>query len=226
MNNGVHPLTTGMNWTTSYTYCGLVLFCDSQFIPWSYRVNQMGEMELLDDQGQPLYSFFYDASVELGVKMREGTINDVVHSLIDQKQQVKHVLQYINLQTSHRQPICRILACSFKIPITNERALINGNLPQTMSIKSVTDLSNTSIFHGGNIVFLCPDERVHDLRGLEFNACALIGFFGFIKECGSSEQWQNVMRWLSSSISLTRTDNTGEKIICTICFRRGNDAIN
>ena len=39
-------------------------------------------------------------SVELGVSMREGTVNDVVHSLLDGKQQVKNVLQYISLMVS------------------------------------------------------------------------------------------------------------------------------
>ena len=35
--------------------------------------------------------------------MREGTVNDVIHSLVkDGKQQVKDVLQYISLQTNHR----------------------------------------------------------------------------------------------------------------------------
>lgn len=42
-------------------------------------------------------------SVELGVKMRESTVNDVIHSLVkDGKQNVQDVLQYIHLQTNHR----------------------------------------------------------------------------------------------------------------------------
>ena len=131
------------------------------------------------------------------------------------------------------QAVRRILARSFKVPISNETALINGKLPKTLSIRKVSDLADTSIFRGGNIVFLAPDEMVHELRmqfnelgmqndlfgvreakGLEFDACALIGFFGFIEaraESGS-DQWQNVLRWLSSSSSLTKTSSTGEKV--------------
>ncbi len=45
-------------------------------------------------------------SVELGVNMREGTVNDVFHSLLkDGKRpiKVKDVLQYIGLRTNHRK---------------------------------------------------------------------------------------------------------------------------
>ena len=41
-------------------------------------------------------------SVEVGVNMRAGTVNDVFHSLVkDGKHQVKEVLQYIDLKTNH-----------------------------------------------------------------------------------------------------------------------------
>jgi len=173
--------------------------------------------------------------------MREGTVNDVVHSLVkDKKKKVKDVLQYISLQTNHRthaqnlaigQAVRRILARSFSVPITNEIALINGQQPKALSVNNVSDLADTSVFCGGNIVFLAPDEKVHDLRlqfselgiqndifgvreakGLEFDAVALIGFFSYIEERGSSNEWHNVLRWLSSSSSLTKTSSTGEKI--------------
>ena len=87
---------------------GPSVFREDEFIPWTSRVNKYGQMELLDDEGEPLYPFFYDIvcadesqdfteldlvlfakmsasirslflsadpaqSVELGVKMREGT---------------------------------------------------------------------------------------------------------------------------------------------------------
>lgn len=43
-------------------------------------------------------------SVELGISMRAGTVNDVFHSLLKVgKNQVKDVLQYIDLQTNHRK---------------------------------------------------------------------------------------------------------------------------
>ena len=114
---------------------GPSVFRDDHFIPWAHRVNNFGQIELLDDEGEPLYPFFWDIvcadesqdfteldlvlfakmsasirslflsadpaqSVELGVSMREGTVNDVVHSLLDGKQQVKNVLQYISLMVS------------------------------------------------------------------------------------------------------------------------------
>ena len=129
------------------------------------------------------------------------------------------------------QAIRKILARSFKIPRSVEVALINGELPKTLMIKKIKDLADTSIFQGGNIVFLAPDEKVHELRlqlqaleihndlfgvreakGLEFDACALIGFFGLIEQLGSKEEWQNVLRWLSSESNITKTSNTGEKI--------------
>jgi len=36
------------------------VFRDDMFIPWAARVNKFGEMDLLDDEGTPLYPFFYD----------------------------------------------------------------------------------------------------------------------------------------------------------------------
>ncbi len=98
-----------------------------------------------------------------------------------------------------------------------------------MLIKKIRDLADASVFQGGNIVFVAPDEKVHELRlqfqaleihndvfgvreakGLEFDACALLGFFGHFEELGSKEEWQNILRWLSSSSNITRTAGTGE----------------
>ena len=43
-------------------------------------------------------------SVELGISMRKGTINDVLHShIFDKHNQVKDNLQEIMLQTNHRE---------------------------------------------------------------------------------------------------------------------------
>ena len=39
---------------------GPTVFRDDKFIPWAARVNKFGEMDLLDDEGAPLYPFFYD----------------------------------------------------------------------------------------------------------------------------------------------------------------------
>jgi hypothetical protein len=71
--------------------------------------------------------------------------------------------------------------------------LINGKLPKTLTISKVSDLADKSTFCGGNIVFIAPDEKVHELRlqfsqlelendifgvreakGLEFDTCALV----------------------------------------------------
>ena len=180
-------------------------------------------------------------SVEMGVKMRESTVNDVIHSLLNEKgATVKNVLQTINLETNHRthqqnlalgQAIRSILARSFKIPLTEEHALIIGKMPKSLRVEWISDLVDTSIFSGGNVVFLAPDEKVHELRvqfrelgikndlfgvreakGLEFDACALIGFFEYIEERGSAKQWMNVLRWLSSTSGVTTTNPTGESI--------------
>lgn len=43
-------------------------------------------------------------SVELGISMRKGTFNDVLHShIFDKHSQVKDNLQEIMLQTNHRE---------------------------------------------------------------------------------------------------------------------------
>ena len=124
-----------------------------------------------------------------------------------------------------------VLARSFKLQNSDEHSLIHGNLPKLLSIKKISDLSNESIFKGGNIVFLAPDEMLQDLRtqfnhlginntlfgvreikGIEFKEVALIGFWSFIESRGSSAQCQNCLRWLSSETKITITQNTGERI--------------
>ena len=180
-------------------------------------------------------------SVEVGIKMRPGTVNDTFYSQISENGgRIKDILQAISLKTNHRthaenlaiaQAVRRILARSFKIPMTDERALINGKIPKLLRIKQLSDLSDQAIFKGGNVVFLAPDEEVHNIRslflelnvhndvfgvreakGLEFDSVALIGFFSYIEKRGSAEQWRNVLRWLSSTSSITQTSPTGEKI--------------
>ena len=39
---------------------GPTVFREDIFIPWAKRVNKFGEMDLLDEEGVPLYPFFYD----------------------------------------------------------------------------------------------------------------------------------------------------------------------
>ena len=179
-------------------------------------------------------------SVELAVKMREGTVNDVFYSQIGEKGNVKDALQSISLQTNHRthaqnlaiaQSIRKILARSFKIPITDERALINGKIPKTLFINKLSDLADQKVFKGGNVVFIAPDEIVHDIRnlfrelklqndvfgvregkGLEFDSVALIGFCAYIEKRESAEQWQNALRWLFSTSGLKVSAPTGEQV--------------
>ena len=126
--------------------------------------------------------------------MREGTVNDVFYSQIGEKGNVKDALQSISLQTNHRthaqnlaiaQAIRKILARSFKIPvsmekcdcfvvivihdvknlhrlillqITDERALIDGKIPKTLSINKFSDLADQKVFKGGNVVFIAPGK--------------------------------------------------------------------
>ena len=39
---------------------GPTVFRDDKFIPWAERVNRFGEMDLLDDEGVPMFPFFFD----------------------------------------------------------------------------------------------------------------------------------------------------------------------
>lgn len=144
-------------------------------------------------------------SVEVGVKMREGTVNDVFFSQITEKETVKSVLQNLSLKTNHRthaenlsiaQAVRKVLARSFKIPMTDENALINGKIPKLLRINELSNLSDVNVFMGGNVVFIAPDEEVPKIRilfreldvqndvfgvreakGLEFDSVAVIGFF-------------------------------------------------
>ena len=43
--------------------------------------------------------------------------------------------------------------------------------------------------------------------GLEFDSVALLGFFSHFEELGSSKEWKNVLRWLSSDTSLRKTSS-------------------
>lgn len=82
-------------------------------------------------------------------------------------------LQTIQLETNHRthssnldigQAIRRILARSFRYSFNEERALVRGKKPQMLKIDKLSDLADKSIFCGGNIVFLAPDEIVTNLK--------------------------------------------------------------
>jgi hypothetical protein len=136
------------------------------------------------------------------------------------------------------QTVRRILERLFQIPMTNEKALINGDLPKTMMIKKIRDLADTSIFQGGNIVFVAPDEKVHELRlqfqaleihndvfgvreakGLEFDACALLGFFGHLEELGSKDQWLNVLK----SLLILNEGKHDEKVDLDVTLLAGCD---
>jgi len=99
-----------------------------------------------------------------------------------------------------------------------------------MVIDTLKDLSNDKKFRAGNCVFIAPDERLTEIRsaflqygirndvfgvreakGLEFPSVAVIGFFEYFEQLGTSRQWENVIRWLYSEKSLSNTDS-GEKI--------------
>jgi superfamily I DNA/RNA helicase len=180
-------------------------------------------------------------SVELGIRMQKGTIKDVFHDHLPRNKnlQVKEVLQEIQMRTNHRThaqnlaiatAVRRILARSFGVPESKEKALINGPIPEGLSLERLKDLANRKLFIGGDIVFLTPDEMLEALRadlhklgiqndvfgireakGLEFNAVALLGFFSYVDGLGNIREWENVLRWLSSSTGIT-TRQSSEKI--------------
>ena len=178
--------------------------------------------------------------------MKEGTVNNVVYfQRGEYDKDTEDPLQTIRLETNHRthqsnleigQAIRRILARSFRYSYNEESALINGKMPEMLKIDKLSDLVHgtvidddkevKSIFCGGNIVFLAPDENVTELRlqfselgmendifgvreakGLEFDSVALIGFFSYIENRCSGGEWINVLLWLSSTTSLAVTDS-------------------
>ena len=120
--------------------------------------------------------------------MKEGTVNNVVYfQRGEYDKDSVDPLQTIRLETNHRthqsnleigQAIRRILARSFRYSFNEERALINGKMPEMLKIDKLSDLAGgkvtnvdgevKSIFCGGNIVFLAPDENVTELR-LQFS---------------------------------------------------------
>ena len=53
-------------------------------------------------------------------------------------------------------------------------------------------------------------DRVREAKGLEFDACALIGFFSYFERRQSGPQWKNMILWLSSETGLTTTEGQFE----------------
>lgn len=45
-------------------------------------------------------------------------------------------------------------------------------------------------------------------KGLEFDSVALIGFFSYIEDRCSGDEWRNALLWLSSTSSLAVTEST------------------
>lgn len=52
-----------------------------------------------------------------------------------------------------------------------------------------------------------PPPLAFLFAGLEFDSVALLGFFSHFEELGSSKEWKNVLRWLSSETSLRKTSS-------------------
>ena len=155
-------------------------FFDMVFIDEAQDFTEM-DLTLFLRQSAGLKSLFAGAdpaqSVEQGIKMRAGTINDVFHSSkSNDRQQVKEVLQVLSLNTNHRthsqnlalgKAIRRILARSFGVPNSNESAIVEGRQPpRTLRIKKLADLADSNVFVAPNVVFLAPDEKIHELRAL------------------------------------------------------------
>ena len=168
-------------------------------------------------------------SVELGIKMREGTVNDVMHRLIsDDRTHVKDVLQKIELRTNHRthaenlemgKCIRRILARSFQVSDAKERALIKGKLPQMLRIRSVAQLADPKVFRGGNVVFLAPDELVSELRATFRESGITNDVFG-VREAKGLEVVSAFVTlycsfWTNASLLNTRPFRT-VRCLCTV----------
>jgi len=58
--------------------------------------------------------------------------------------------------------------------------------------------------------FVILFDRVREAKGLEFDACALIGFFSYFERRQSGPQWKNMILWLSSETGLTTTEGQFE----------------
>ena len=58
----------------------------------------------------------------------------------------------------------KILARSFQVANPSEEALINGDLPEMLSVRSLNELAPDNCFRGSNVVFVAPDELVGHLR--------------------------------------------------------------
>ena len=175
-------------------------------------------------------------SVESGIRMREGGINDVFNICTPSNVQVKTVLQDIRLIHNHRthqqnldlsKAVRRILSRSFCVPFSEENAIAKGPLPEALLVKKLSDLGDHAIFKGVNTVFIAPDECIADIRslffklgikndvfgvreakGLEFDACAVLGFFSYFEKQGNAREWQNVIRWLFSKKGLKDTESS------------------
>ena len=113
-------------------------------------------------------------SVELGLRMRDGGINNVFHSFLPEYRknvQVKTFLQDLYQKKNHRthqqnldlsRAIRSILARSFKQPFNEENAISKGPLPEALILNNLSDL--TSKFKGARVVFICPDEILPNVR--------------------------------------------------------------
>jgi hypothetical protein len=230
---------------------------DSPLAPFFYHMVFADEAQDLTELDLALFlrmgtigSLFLGAdpsqSVEIGVRMRAGTIHDVFHASlpIDRKEnmtQVKNVLQEIQMQRNHRthgqnlaiaNAVRRMMGRSFGVGgASHEVALVDGPIPQLLYLSTIADLADTGTFKGGNIVFLVPDEivekvrneccrqnisndvfGVREVKGLEFEAVALLGFFSYIDNLGSAKEWENALRWLASKTGIT-TRVSSEKIL-------------
>ena len=123
-----------------------------------------------------------------GTRVKGTRVNDVVdiislktnHRLVMQSRGQDFSGRYLT-RTSFRTHaaildlaavIRKILARSFQVANPKEEALINGDLPEMLSIKSLDELAPGKRFRGANVVFVAPDELVETLRS-RFNLLGL-----------------------------------------------------
>jgi len=95
-----------------------------------------------------------------------------------------------------------------------------------MTIGSIADLANKTIFSGPNIVFIVPDEDssrvrsvfrekgvpndvfgVREAKGLEFDSVVILGFFEYFEKT-SKDEWKNSLRWLFTKKGMTTTESS------------------
>ena len=65
-----------------------------------------------------------------------------------------------------------------------------------------------ALFVSFHKLYSSQTPRLSQAKGLEFDSVALIGFFSYIEDRCSGDEWRNALLWLSSTSSLAVTEST------------------